>query len=463
MEIKMKLKPKAIEITKEKLRGKEDEVFKSRELYAEKITRLVKNIDDGLTISLNAEWGEGKTIFLKMWKAILEKEKIKCIYFDAFKSDYNEDPFLAISSQILDTYSENLSADSNFKKSVGKIAIATGGFVAKTVINFITAGVVKGEQLDELGAEIAKSVSGESSKLIDSFVDDKLKEHKEMEKSIEDMRKALAQIVQSDLESKGKLVFIIDELDRCKPCYSIKTLEIIKHFFEVEGVFFVLAINKDQIIEYIKGQYGIGVDANRYLQKFINLEIKLPKKIIYNGYEDDIYNFCKSIYDAHEFIKRDGSAEKINLVNDHLLYTAVDFFRYFNLTLREIEDVYRKIVIYLSTGGTQILTKYPTVFFFAITIKIKNAKLYDKIKKGLITHAELVEELKYLSENKTEKTGMIEGLMLCLKVLLSDQVVLDENEKLLAGGFEVHYFIEKDIETKKRFITGICERIDFLD
>lgn len=57
MEIKMKLKPKAIEITKEKLRGKEDEVFKSRELYAEKITRLVKNIDDGLTISLNAEWG----------------------------------------------------------------------------------------------------------------------------------------------------------------------------------------------------------------------------------------------------------------------------------------------------------------------------------------------------------------------------------------------------------------------
>lgn len=459
----MRLRPNTIEVTKEKLRGKNDEIFISREKYADKITGLIKNINDGLTISLDADWGEGKSTFLKMWKSILEKEDVKCIYFDAFKSDYYEDPFLAISFQILTTYAEKFPADGNLKKSVGNIAIATGGFVAKTAINFITAGAVKSEQLDKLGAEIAKSVSGESNKLIDSFVDDKLKEHKEIEKSIEDMRKALTQIVQSDPDSKGKLVFIIDELDRCKPCYAIKTLEIIKHFFEVDGVFFILSINKNQMIEYIKGQYGSNVDANRYLQKFINLEIKLPKMIVSNGYDDDIYNFSKLIYNAHEFLNKDGSTEKMSLINDHLLYTAVDFFRYFNLTLREIEDVYRNIVICLSTAGTSLLNRSKVyLFLFFVVIKIKNTELYERIKNESVEYEEILKELKLFNKIKTDQMTTIDILIANLKLLLFDQV-LDNKEQLIISDCNLSQFIGKSTERKREFLKTIYRNIDFLD
>ena len=53
-----------------------------------------------------------------------------------------------------------------------------------------------------------------------------------------------------------KLVFLIDELDRCRPTYAVETIEKIKHLFSVPGIIWVLVMNKEQIESSIQKVYG---------------------------------------------------------------------------------------------------------------------------------------------------------------------------------------------------------------
>jgi len=39
-------------------------------------------------------------------------------------------------------------------------------------------------------------------------------------------------------KSQSKVIIIVDELDRCRPDYAIRVLEIIKHLFDVNGYIF---------------------------------------------------------------------------------------------------------------------------------------------------------------------------------------------------------------------------------
>jgi hypothetical protein len=72
-----------------------------------------------------------------------------------------------------------------------------------------------------------------------------------------------------------KLVVVVDELDRCRPDYALSLLEIIKHFFNVDGVHFVLGCNMEALAESVRARYGAGYDGQRYLQKFVTLKLSL--------------------------------------------------------------------------------------------------------------------------------------------------------------------------------------------
>src|SRR5262249_37550885 len=100
-------------------------------------------------------------------------------------------------------------------------------------------------------------------------------------KTITHFRKELADLV-STLRQKSRnqttkpIIFITDELDRCRPPYALELLEKIKHLFSVEGLVFVLAIDRHQLGESVKCLYGQGMDTDNYLRRFIDLEYRLP-------------------------------------------------------------------------------------------------------------------------------------------------------------------------------------------
>ena len=76
------------------------------------------------------------------------------------------------------------------------------------------------------------------------------------------------------------VIIFVDELDRCRPSYAIELLERIKHLFNIGGLVFVLALDREQLGHSIKAVYGNGIDSDGYLRRFVDFEYQLknPEK-----------------------------------------------------------------------------------------------------------------------------------------------------------------------------------------
>ena len=82
------------------------------------------------TISLNAEFGNGKTTFLKMFEHFIKKEKqdYNVIFINAWESDFYGEPVIAILSELANYMKENNEEDKREKiiETIGKIGINIG-------------------------------------------------------------------------------------------------------------------------------------------------------------------------------------------------------------------------------------------------------------------------------------------------------------------------------------------------
>ncbi|MBO9400466.1 P-loop NTPase fold protein [Shimia sp. R9_3] len=255
-----------------------------RKTTGDKLSDLVERIDDPLVIALDGAWGSGKSVFLKCWVGEHLKhhgDKTQTVYFDAFQHDYLDDPLIALTSAISERIERNPESKS---AKAWRIAKNAAPFLGKAALRLGTAALVGkaisltgdedgalndiGDKLSEEGGDIAKSL------------DDFWKKEDGKRAAMEAFRSALVQLTAPDEQGSPtqKLVIVIDELDRCRPDYALSVLEIAKHFFDVDGVHFVLGCNMDALAFSVKSRYGQDYEAERYLQRFVSLTIKLNQK-----------------------------------------------------------------------------------------------------------------------------------------------------------------------------------------
>ena len=156
-------------------------------------------------------------------------------------------------------------SDLSRQRRAAQAVIKTRG---PAILRLLAAEVpVAGKALGELVAGFA-----------DSYIDDRVAAYRDARKSVEEFRSALremAQSVSADPEHP-LLVVMIDELDRCRPSYSVELLEVAKHLFSVDGVLFVIAVNRAQLAHSIHALYGTGFDARGYLGRFFDVDFRLP-------------------------------------------------------------------------------------------------------------------------------------------------------------------------------------------
>jgi len=93
-EYALQLFPPEIEIAADEGFSAHD-IFERKD-FGDRLTRIVRALEIPRVLLLDAPWGPGKTIFVKMWRGELAKAGIPSIYFDAFANDYQEDAFLAV-------------------------------------------------------------------------------------------------------------------------------------------------------------------------------------------------------------------------------------------------------------------------------------------------------------------------------------------------------------------------------
>jgi hypothetical protein len=354
-----------------------------RKAFGESLTSLLRNVSDNLVVLVHAPWGEGKTTFARMWQADLKRQKLNIVYFDAYASDYFNDPFVCFSGEILELADKRLSEGKGlierkeFRKTAVEVGKRLAGLATKIALKSATLGALEEthiKELKDIGSDIASGIAEIGA----ATVEQKIKSYAAERNSLAAFKKSLAKLAALIREEQDfPLTIIVDELDRCRPNFALALLERIKHLFDVEGVAFLLLVNRDQIESYIRSVYG-DVDARAYLLKFANLFVDLPCETEHTiEYVKGRPEYCDTLFDHFEFSKTVPDARFLS----NCLKTLSDHFR---LTLRELEKLFAILTVYYASLAQNEITRHLIVAILA-TLKLSRPGLYDRLSRGQVS------------------------------------------------------------------------------
>jgi hypothetical protein len=350
--------------------------------FATALFNLISRVEEPLVISLDGRWGDGKTTFVRMWQGLLSQNGIKTIYFDAFANDFVDDPFIAIASEIIRAAETEFTGNESrkarlgdFKKTAAEVGGQLLGIAARVAVKAATLGVVSSaeiEHLKELKDDVAKGVSDLAGKLID----ERISAYTQEIESIRAFQTTLESLASDIGGGSGKpLVIIIDELDRCKPTYAVQLVEKVKHLFSVTNIVFLLVMHREQLEESIRCVYGVNIDANTYLQKFVNLHCTLPRTIRTDPLED-YTAFCRRLYERHEL---EAWGDKEDLIK----FTAT-LADHLSASLRQVERAFTLIAIYYASISKDYF-RIPALIALLALMKVIDPKLYGDVRANRAT------------------------------------------------------------------------------
>lgn len=429
----MKLHPPKVQIDNEQ---PFKEAFYDRQEFAASLTALLRNVTDNLVVFVNAQWGEGKTTFAKMWEASLQQEKLDVIYFDAYAADYFEDPFLSFSGEILQLAKKRFPNTTGvgerceFKKTAVEVGKRLGGLAFKIGVRAATMGAVEAAHLSEL-KDIASDLSAGVSEIGADVIEKKIENHAAEKDALAAFKRSLGKIAAIvRAEQNFPLTILVDELDRCRPDFALGLLERIKHLFDVDGVAFVLFVNRDQIETYIRAVYGTDVDAPAYLLKFGTVFVDLPN-------EEPVFRsargrsaYCDQLARHFEIATRNDG--------DHILRSIDNLVVHFGLTLREMERAFGLMSLYYGALPERQFT-HPFLVPLLAILKVKRPRVYRQLRNRKISISEFFRETE-IENLKTSgyRNINVEWITDTVKFCLMSDTEFDEATKDSEGKRDLH-------------------------
>ena len=246
---------KLSQITRRKLTGvHSDEPELTDRLERETIARafadLAGDCNTPLVIGIFGSWGSGKTTFLRLVEKDLDKRNCKAVWFNAWEHDQDDAPAVSLLHKLVDV----VDANEEFKSGLKQIALAFGSLLLK-----------KTTSLDVSDLEKAQSILDD-----ENF-------------RVRDARNRLRSHFEAILDKAGvakgtRLVFFIDDLDRCSPQCVLRILEAIKLYFNLPGCVFFLNIDRDNLENILRNASTQAQGSeSHYLDKMIQLPFVLPQ------------------------------------------------------------------------------------------------------------------------------------------------------------------------------------------
>jgi hypothetical protein len=363
-------------------------------LVAETLSKLTAPA----TVALIGPWGSGKSTFLAMLRAEIDKRDAHpvVISFDAWAEDYAEEPLAAfiaafhgaLKEQARTRGSESLT---NFRKTGARIAAA--GLANILRIAKPLAGPIVAATTGIEGGVASAAVDATADVTLGKIADALQTATEKVPEDREEFRKHLTKLAQ-DLSADKKeqeefwnvrILVLIDELDRCRPDFAIRLLEVIKHFFDVPHVAFVLAYDEPYLTSACKSLYGQSFDAERYLRRFIDMRFWLPdvsRKVLV----DHIVN----TYQISDVAPKRQGSDVVDFVQG--LLEALP------LSARDMEQAAAICRLFLSKfGGKEFTVIFPCLFFCAY--RFCNPELVGEIITGKRKFADVLADVKRLELN----------------------------------------------------------------
>lgn len=393
-----------------------DEIFTDDKLniksnvvdFAHLIKQDVYNEDSTSKVySISAEFGIGKTFFCDKLQQVLIKDKIKAGKLNIWEMDFYENPLMPILAELNRLYDEKgKELPSKILDSLDKFSSKSFAVLCETI-----AKIASNTALDVDVVEICKE-RFKSETIYEDYTNYK--------SALNELKESLKEWSASQ---KGKpIVVIIDELDRCKPDYAVKTLEVLKHIFDIPGFVFVLAIDEEQLKNSVQTLFG-NINYEGYKRKFINNSFKLPEpnklafteylyeKSEINDYIEQIQKdkrelvFAVSIYNvylcSHSYSDY-GNRNKQEIAQEFNLeqtsgkiikkYFAA-YSEFFNFSLRKMEQVFDRLTLFVRqiSLGKEIFS--PDLAVFLICLHEGDIEIFDRAKKMKNCNKSIWEEL----------------------------------------------------------------------
>lgn len=210
-------------------------------------------------IVIHGEWGSGKSSLLlttknKLIKKIQNITNFKVIYFDAWQYE-SANPAAALVYHMVKPIEDN--------------RIGTAMNIGKLVIDVIARNTLN-VSINEMKNHFERSVQSVET------LTDQVK--KTLNKSLPD----------------GRLIVLIDDLDRCTIENTLDILNSIKLFLSLKQCIFVIAVDIKKVELAWKARYGqdpqLIKEGTSYLEKIFQIKINVPTKT-----EEDIKKYVKDL------------------------------------------------------------------------------------------------------------------------------------------------------------------------
>lgn len=192
------------------------------------------------------------------------------------------------------------------------------------------------------------------------------------------------------------MIFIIDELDRCKPPFALALLEAAKHFFSVDGVHFVLVTHLAQLANSVRYSYGQDIDAHTYLHKFYNLSVSFPRP----SHSTDNETYIKYLTNAVPFTN-----DPENL-HDYTLEKIKRIAAQNELSFREIERIIGYAALAISYTSKNRL-RIPVIISGLCALKVCRSDLFEKAKNGTLKFDDIKDFLGLVDLQQSESENYL--------------------------------------------------------
>ena len=332
---------------------------------------------------------------LQRWQKELENQTFKAIYFNAWEDDFCDDPLLAILGQLSEYFKEG-----EFKTIADRIAKNAMPLLQKNLLGILnkTTGIV-----------LAVDRAERSER-------DLLEDYHKQRASKDELREHLATLAAAvAYDTKHPMVFIIDELDRCRPTFAIELLERVKHIFDVPHIVFVLGINRDELSKSLSSIYG-DIDTDIYLRRFFDFEFSLPEGASHGFTEQLIDRFQLSqVFQSLDYAAR-GSRHRDDYDNFRAIFPKL--WGALSLSLRDIDYGLRLLAL-LARNVPLGTFSHPYLLSVLIAMKFKRPEFYRSLIAGNFRTSEIID---YIDEESgrtlvdavlSRHLDRIEGFLYC--------------------------------------------------
>ena len=336
------------------------------------------------------------------------------VEFNAWETDFAADPFLALTEEMIEEF--------------GKFEFSNGAKIDR--LKSVAAKVLRqvGPELVQSAAEsVAGPVAGKTiGNLLEGLAKERMSEYAETKKAKCDFKKTLKEMAHSMQEegSDGRpLVVVIDELDRCRPTYAIELLETAKHLFSVDGVVFVLGINRTEMEHSVNALYGEDFDGAEYFRRFFDIDFRLPEAERAAFIDAKLSEIQIDTYYQPDqvVLSSSGRGDASELLHD--------FFGLPDLSLRTVGQALHRLGLILTSLPNDRTFSVLTATF-AIILRTLDSDLYHRFARNEATDQEVAVAIfgRMATDYRYSNIGRNMEL----------QILMAASEKQLIRGFELN-------------------------